>query len=159
MLAWLENSGFSEWLKASWGVPALLTVHVVGMALVIAVVVIVHLRLLRLFDGIAYTALTRLFPVLWAGLALELVTGAALWAVKAAQYTVDVAFVVKIVLIVAGVALTVVLDRAVRRDANSWAAGTLAPQRLALVVPSLAVWCAVIVFGRLTAFLGALPLG
>lgn len=159
MLVWLENSGFSEWLKASWGVPALLTVHVVGMAVVIAVVVIVHLRLLGLFDGIAYAALARLFAALWAGLAVELVTGAALWAAKAAQYTVDVAFVVKIVLIAAGVVLAAMLDRAVRSHANSWAAGTTALPRPGLVVPSLAVWCAVIVFGRLTAFLGALPAG
>ena len=157
MLAWLENSGFSEWVKASWGAPALLSVHVVGMALVIAVVAIVHLRLLGVFDGISYASLGRLFPALWAGLVLELVSGAAMWATKAAQYTVDVAFLVKTVLVVAAFALALILDRAVRRDANSWAAGTAAPRRLELVVPSLLLWCAVIVFGRLTAYLGALP--
>lgn len=157
MLAGLENSGFSEWVKASWGAPALLSVHLIGMALVIAVVAIVHLRLLGIFDAIPYTSLGRLFPALWAGLVLELVSGAALWVAKAAQYTVDVAFLVKTVLVVAGFVLALVLDRAVRRDANAWAAGTVAPQRLELVLPSLLLWCAVIVFGRLTAFLGALP--
>jgi len=156
VLAWLENSAFSEAVKASWGAPALLTVHVLGMALIIAVVVIVHLRLLGLFDGIAYTSLSRLFPALWAGLVLELLSGAVIWATKAAQYSVDVAFLIKVVLVAAGFAMALVLDGAVRREANSWAAGTRAP-RPEFVLPSLLVWCAVIVLARLTTYLGALP--
>jgi hypothetical protein len=159
VLEWLENSPFSVWAKASpWGSPTLLTVHVLGTALVFSVIVIVHLRLFGLFDAIAYTSLKRLFPALWVGLALQLVSGVALWTTKATQYSIDVAFLLKLALIVAGFILALTLYGAVKREANSWAADTAAPPRLQFVLPSLLVWCAVIIFGRLTAFLGALPI-
>jgi hypothetical protein len=157
MLAGLENSAFSVWAKGSlWGSPALLTIHVLGTALVIGMIVIIHLRLLGLFDSIAYTSLRRLFPALWVGFAVQLFSGAALWATKATQYTVDVAFLVKLVLVVAGFILALVLYGSVKREAVSWAADTAAPRRFKAVLPSLLVWCAVIIFARLTAFLGAL---
>ncbi len=158
MLAWLENSPFSVWAKTSlWGSPTLLTIHVLGTALVIGLIVIIHLRLLGLFDSIAYTSLKRLFSALWVGFAVQLVSGALLWATKATQYAVDVAFLVKLCLVAAGFVLTLILYGAVRREAVSWAADTAAPRRYEVVLPALVVWCAVVVFARLTAFLGALP--
>jgi hypothetical protein len=161
VLAWLENSPFSVWAKGSslLGWPTLLTVHVLGTALVIGLIFIIHLRLLGLFDSIAYASLRRLFPALWAGFVVQLLSGIALWATKATQYVVDVAFVLKLVLVVAGFILALALYGAVRREAVSWAAGTAAPPgRFGFVVPSLLIWCGVVIFGRLTAFLGALPL-
>jgi hypothetical protein len=148
------------WAKGSlWGSPTLLTVHVLGMALVISVIVIVHLRLLGLFDAIAYTSLQRLFPALFVGFAVQLLSGAALWVTKATQYSVDVAFLLKLALVIVGFILALILYDAVKREANAWAAGTAAPPRhLQFVLPSLLVWCAVVIFGRLTAFLGALPI-
>jgi OmpA-OmpF porin, OOP family len=160
MLAWLEHSPFSVWAKGDslWGWPALLTVHVLGTALIIGLIVIIHLRLLGLFDTIAYTSLKRLFPALWVGFVVQLLTGVALWVTKATLYTIDVAFVLKVVLVVAGFVLTLVLYRAVTQKAVSWAADTAAvPRRFAFVAPSLLVWCAVVILSRLTAFLGALP--
>jgi OmpA-OmpF porin, OOP family len=161
VLAWLENSPFSVWEKGGslGGWPTVLTIHVLGTALVIGLIVIVHLRLLGLFDGIAYSSLRRLFPALWAGFAVQFLSGLALWTTKATQYTVDVAFLVKLVLVVAGFVLTLILYGAVKREAVSWAADTAAPRRFEVVLPSLLIWCAVIIFARLTAFLGALPYG
>jgi hypothetical protein len=158
VLAWLENSPFSVWAKGSlWGSPTLLTMHVLGTALVIGLIIIIHLRLLGLFDQIAYTSLKRLFSVFWVGFAVQLVSGAKLWVMKATQYTIDVAFLVKLVLVIAGFVLTLILYGAVKREAVSWAADTAAPRRYKVVLPALLVWCAVLVFARLTAFLGALP--
>jgi hypothetical protein len=161
VLAWLENSPFSLWVKGGslWGWPTLLTIHVLGTALVIGLIFIVHLRLLGLFDAIAYASLRRLFPALWAGFAVQFLSGLALWVAKPTQYAIDVAFLLKLALVVAGFILAVYLHGAVRRQANSWAAGTASPRRLDFVVPSLLVWCGVVVIGRLTAFLGALPTG
>ncbi len=161
MLAWLENSPFSVWEKGGslGGWPTVLTIHVLGTALVIGLIVIIHLRLLGVFDGIAYSSLRRLFPALWAGFAVQFLSGFALWTTKATQYTIDVAFLVKLVLVVAGFVLTLMLYGAVKREAVSWAADTAAPPRFEVVLPSLLIWCAVLIFARLTAFLGALPYG
>ena len=160
MLSWLENSPFSVWAKGSslLGGPTLLTIHVLGTALVIGLIFIIHLRLLGVFDGIAYTSLRRLFPALWVGFAVQLVSGALLWVTKATQYTVDLAFVLKLVLVVAGFILMLVLYGAVKQKAVSWAADTApVPRRFTFIVPSLLVWCVIVILSRLTAFLGALP--
>jgi hypothetical protein len=160
MLEMLENSPFSVWAKASlWGWPTALTIHVLGTALLIGLLFIINLRLLGLFDTIAYTSLRRLFPAVWAAFAVQLLSGGALWVTKATQYAVDVAFLLKLMLVVAGFILTVYLYGQMKREANSWAAGTASPRALDYVVPSLLVWCGVIIAGRLTAYLGALSVG
>ncbi len=87
---------------------------------------------------------------------VQLLSGVALWATKATQYTIDVAFVLKVVLVVAGFILALILYRAVTQKAVSWAADTARVHRLAFVMPSLLVWVAVVILSRLTAFLGAL---
>jgi hypothetical protein len=160
MLEALENSPFSVWAKASvWGWPTALTIHVLGTAVLIGLLFIINLRLLGLFDTIAYTSLRRLFPVVWAAFAVQLVSGGVLWATKATQYAVDIAFLLKLVLVAAGFILTVYLHGQLKRDGNSWEAGTASPRAFDYVVPSLIVWCGVIIAGRLTAYLGALSVG
>ena len=157
MLEALENSPFSVWAKASlWGWPTALTIHVLGTALLIGLLFIINLRLLGLFDTIAYTSLRRLFPAVWAAFAVQLLSGGVLWATKATQYAVDIAFLLKLVLVAAGFILTVYLYGQMKREGNSWEAGTASPRAFDYVVPSLLVWCGVIIAGRLTAYLGAL---
>jgi hypothetical protein len=161
VLAWLENSPFSVWARGDTllGWPTLLTIHVLGTAVVIGLVFIVHLRLLGLFDAIAYASLKRLFPPLWTAVGVQILSGLALWMTKPTRYVVDVAFVLKLALVVAGLVLAFNLYGAVKREAESWAAGTASPRRFEFVVPSLLVWCGIVIMGRLTAFLGALPIG
>ena len=157
MLEAFENSPFSVWAKASlWGWPTVLTIHVLGTALLIGLLFIINLRLLGLFDTIAYTSLRRLFPAVWAAFAVQLLSGGVLWATKATQYAVDIAFLLKLVLVAAGFILTVYLYGQMKREGNSWEAGTASPRAFDYVVPSLLVWCGVIIAGRLTAYLGAL---
>jgi hypothetical protein len=156
----LENSPFSVWAKSSlWGWPTVLTIHVLGTAIVIGLLFIVHLRLFGLFDTISYTSLRRLFPAIWAAFAVQLLSGAALWITKPTRYAVDVAFLLKIALVIAGFVLTLYLHHIMKREGNSWEAGTLSPRRLTFLVPSLLVWGGVVIVGRLTAYLGALPVG
>jgi hypothetical protein len=157
MLEALENSPFSVWAKASLlGWPTVLTIHVLGTALLIGLLFIINLRLLGLFDTIAYTSLRRLFPAVWSAFAVQLISGGVLWMTKATQYAVDIAFLLKLVLVVAGFILTVYLYGQMKRESNSWEAGTASPRAFDYVVPSLLVWCGVIIAGRLTAHLGAL---
>jgi OOP family OmpA-OmpF porin len=160
---WAAAIVFAAWtgvIVCSWlaGVPTLLAIHALATALVIGLIVVIYLRLLGLFDAIAYTSLRRLFPVLWAGFAVQLLSGAALWAMKPAPYAVDVAFILKIILVFVAFVLTLALHRAVTRKAVSWAADTAAvPHRFTFVVPSLLVWVAVVILSWLTGFLGVLP--
>ena len=157
MLEWLENTQFSALVRTElWGWPLALTLHALGTALVIGFILIIGLRLLGLFELIPYTSLNRLFPVVWAGLGLQLISGFTLWMTKPTQYVADVAFLLKFTLVVVGTILTLSLYRTVMREAVSWDAKRgVSPRAVNFVAATLLVWCGALVAGRLTAYLGS----
>ena len=161
MLAGLENSQFSALVRSElWGWPLALTVHAFGTALVMGFIFIICLRLLGLFETIPYTSLNRLFPVIWAALVLQLLSGFALWMTKPTRYVADAAFLLKFAFVIIGIILTLYLYGSIKREAASWdAAGAVSSRGTKFVAPSLLVWCVVLVAGRLTAYLGSLYTG
>ena len=158
MLEWLESTQFSAWVRNElWGWPLALTVHAFGTALVIGFILIIGLRLLGLFELIPYTSLRRLFPVIWVALVLQLLSGFTLWTTKPTQYAVDVAFLLKFSLVIAGTILTLSLYGTVKREAASWEAkGAVSSRGVQFVAAALVVWCVVLVASRLTAHLGGI---
>ena len=161
MLAWLESSQFSAWVRSElWGWPLALTVHAFGTALVVGFSLIIALRLLGFFKAIPYAALNRLFPVIWIALLLQFLSGFTLWMAKPTRYVADGAFMLKIVLVIVGTFLTLSLYRTMRREAAAWETeGTVSPSAIKFAVAGLLVWCGVLVAGRLTAYLGPLYSG
>jgi hypothetical protein len=159
MLASLENSPFSAWVRESlWGWPVALTIHVLGTALVIGFVLIIALRMLGLFETIPYASLSRLFPVIWVAFAIECLSGVVLWLTKPTRYVADTAFALKITFVIIGFGLLVSFYRLLKHQAAAWDAGG-APGVIRFVIPTVLVWCGVLVAARLTAHLGALPVG
>jgi hypothetical protein len=158
VLEWLENTQFSAWVRTElWGWPLALTLHALGTALVIGFILIIGLRLFGLFKLIPYTLLNRLFPVVWAALVLQFLSGFTLWMTKPTQYVEDVAFVLKFLFIIVGVILTLSFYRTIQREAASWEAKAAVSSRgVRLGAAALLVWCVVLVAGRLTAHLGAI---
>jgi hypothetical protein len=158
VLEWLESTQFSAWVRTElWGWPLALTLHALGTALVIGFILIIGLRLFGLFKLIPYTLLNRLFPVVWAALVLQLLSGFTLWMTKPTQYVEDVAFVLKFLFIIVGVILTLSFYRTIQREAASWEAKAAVSSRgVRLGAATLLVWCVVLVAGRLTAHLGAI---
>src|SRR6516162_7303591 len=161
MLSVLEGSQFSAWVRDElWGWPLALTLHAFGTALVIGFIFIICLRLLGLFETIPYTSLKRLFPVIWAALVLQFLSGFALWMSKPTRYVADAAFLLKFLFVIIGIILTLYLSGIIKREAASWdAAGAVSSRGTKFVVPSLLIWCVVLVAGRLTAYLGSLYTG
>lgn len=158
MLEWLENTQLSVWVRTElWGWPLVLTLHVLGTALVIGFIFIICLRLLGLFALFPYSALNRLFPVIWAALVLQLFTGFVLWMTKPAQYISDTAFVLKSLLVIVGIVLTRSFYRTILQEAPSWEkSGAISSRSITFVATTLLVWCGVIIASRLTAHLGSL---
>ena len=63
LFTWLEESGLAEWVRmSSIGYPTVITLHAIGMAIMVGLCVIVDLRLLGKFEGVPYEALQRLLP-------------------------------------------------------------------------------------------------
>lgn len=159
MLAWLESTEFAAWIRGDllWGWPFVVTLHVLGTAVLVGFVLIINLRLLGIFRTIPYTSLKRLFPVIWIALVVEFLTGFALWMAKPTRYVVDVAFETKFWFVVIGIVLMLYLYGTLKREATAWdAKGTSASPGIKFVAPTILAWCIVVVASRLTAFLGSI---
>jgi hypothetical protein len=158
MLEWLESSQFSAWIRNElWGWPLALTLHAFGTALVVGFILIIGLRLLGLFGMIPYALLNRLFPVVWAALVLQFVSGFMLWMAKPTQYVADGAFVLKFLLVVIGIVLTLYFYRTIKREAATWdTKGSASSRGVQLGATAVLVWSVVLIAGRLTAHLGSI---
>jgi hypothetical protein len=161
VLTGLENSQFSALMrKELWGWPLALTLHELGTALVLGLIFIICLRLIGIFETIPYTSLKRLFPVIWAALVLQFLTGLALWATKPTQYVADTAFILKLLFIIIGIVLMSYVYGFIKREAALWeASGAVSSGGIKFVAPCLLAWCVVLIAGRLTAYLGSIYTG
>jgi hypothetical protein len=154
----LGSSQFSVLIRTQlWGWPLALTLHALGTALILGFVFIISLRLLGLFEQIPYRSLGKLFPFVWGALVLQLITGLVLWIAKPVQYVADGAFLLKILLIVAGVVMMTRLQKMIAQEGASWDTnGGMPAAALRFVATTLVVWCVVLVAGRLTGYLGSI---
>jgi hypothetical protein len=152
ILAYLDHSDFSTWLLGSnsiWAYPTVLTLHTFGMMVLVGAALVIDLRLLGFGRGIPLTSLRTMFTVIWAGLALNAVTGSMLFVADATKRATQPMFLLKLTLIAVGVVTLVMLKRYVYSDRGEPVV-TGTAKLLALV--SLLVWCAAITAGRLLAY-------
>jgi hypothetical protein len=160
LLESLEASQFSALVKTElWGWPLALTVHAFGTALIVGFYIIISLRLLGVFQTIPYAAVSRLFPVIWIALVVQILSGFVLVAAKPTRYFADSAFVLKLSLIIVGIILTMYFQGTAKREAASWQVNGVSSRGVKFVAVSLLLWCTVLIAGRLAGYLGALPTG
>ena len=70
LLGSIEATEFASWLRESpsiWGYPTVLTLHTVGLALLVGPSWALDLRLLGCAPAIPLRSLERAFPVMWPG--------------------------------------------------------------------------------------------
>jgi hypothetical protein len=159
VLEWLDNSAYSQWAlgESLLGWPLALTVHSFGTAIVIGFIFIIDLRLIGFFRPIPYSALSALFPLMWIAAGFQAVSGFTLWMTKPSKYLSDGAFVAKFSFVIIGLIITWLFSRVIKREAATWQEkGVVSQQGLRFAAATFLVWCAVLIAGRLTAYLGAL---
>ena len=159
MLEWLEGSEYAQWMlgESLLGWPTMLTIHAFGTAVVIGFIFIIDLRLIGFFRTIPYTALNRLFPIMWIAVAFQAVSGFSLWMTKPTKYVTDGAFIAKFSFVILGLIVIWYFQGIFKREAAGWDAGEKVSARgLQFAGVSFLVWAAVLIAGRLTAYLGAL---
>jgi hypothetical protein len=159
VLDWLATSAFAMWVNQSWGWPLALTVHAFGTAIVLGFMFIIGLRLLGLFPTIPYTSLIKLVPYVWVSVLFQAISGFTLWMTKPASYLADGMFEVKFTLVIVACVVMVYFHRTLKREAVGWdAAGAVSSRGVRFVAVSCILWAAVVIGGRLTAYLGSLYL-
>ena len=151
-LASLEASGFGTWLRESgsiWAYPAVLTMHTLGMGVLVGASTVLDLRLLGCAPTIPIDSLDKLFPIMWAGFWLNAITGVALFVADATTKGTTTVFMAKLGIIVLSV---IVLFDIKRRVYGREGSTVVTPWARALAAASLALWFAAIATGRYMAY-------
>ena len=154
---WLAQTPYVQWVQESWGWPVALTLHAFGTATIVGLMAIITLRMLGLFRTIPYSTVQSLIPFIWVALVVQVASGLTLWMTKPAQYLGDGMFEVKMMFLLASIIVTVLFQRIVRGEVSNWDAGRKAtPRGARFAVATGLLWAAVLIGGRLTAYLGSL---
>ena len=157
MFEWLEATSVAIWVKESWGWPLALTLHAFGSATMVGFSFIMGLRLLGLFRTIPPSSLQKLIPFIWVCLGIQAGSGILLWLTKPARYLTDGLFDVKMFFVILGFFMTMQFQKTIQREAAGWdSSGTISRAGLRFVGLTAFAWAAVLVMGRLTAYLGQL---
>ena len=152
ILTSLEHSGVATWIRESpsiWGYPTILTLHTVGLAVLVGANWALDLRLLGVARQIPLTALEKTFRVMWIGFWVNALSGVALFAADATTKGTTSVFMWKLALIAVGVVVIVLLKRVVYRQGAAPVAG---PAARTLAAFSLAIWVVAIALGRWMAY-------
>jgi hypothetical protein len=157
LLHYLADSEFSNWLSVSMaGFPTLIALHSVGMGAAVGLSMAVTLRLYGALPELGPLPLRRLLDVAVWGFTLNLVTGLLLFITRGPEYLASGIFLLKMLLVVIGAALTAVVRQRVKAAVSP--SGALVDDAVARgmsLVATLA-WFGAVVTGRLIAYLSDL---
>jgi hypothetical protein len=156
---------FCEWLAATalsteiqsvgWLVPALQTIHILSIAIVMSAVAMVDLHVLGILSRSQPLAAVahRFLPGIWWTLIVLLMSGSALIIGEPGRSLRNPAFIVKMSMLAAALVLTLFFQRGLRLDILFWekSPGRRAGGRL-LAVVSLVLWVGIVFAGRWIAY-------
>lgn len=153
---WIENTAVSRAVAESgWLFPALESLHVIALTLVVGSISIVDLRLLGLSSRHrpALEIAAAVLPLTWAGFGVAVVTGTLMFTAQPTHYLANPYFLGKFVLLgVAGVNMAAFqLLLAPRLGVAGGLGPPSIPVRLSAGL-SLVIWISVVAFGRWIGF-------
>lgn len=154
LLASLEGSTIATWLREAntiWAYPLVLTLHTVGLAVLVGANAALDLRVLGFAEAIPLRELAGTFRVMWIGFWINAVSGILLFAADATTKGATTLFAAKLVMIVVAVVLMFRLKRAVY--GRGAAEGGVTGGAKALAAASLVLWVAAITAGRYMAYI------
>ena len=152
---WLQDTNFAHWVASSPSLlayPTVLTLHTVGMAIVVGTCAVMDLRLLGVGADVPLTALRGVPRLVWTGFLINAATGLALFTTDAEHKAVQTIFYIKLALIFGALLIYARIRRLVFRRPRALAA-PISSEAKALAVLSLIFWTGATVAGRLMAYL------
>jgi hypothetical protein len=153
LLASIESTEFASWLRESgsiWAYPAVLTLHTLGLGVLVGASAVIDLRLLGAARQIPIEPLRRLFPIMWAGFWVNAISGGLLFMTDATTKGTTKVFMAKLVIIVVAVVVLMSI-RTLAFGERPLSSSVPTPVK-ALAAVSLALWLAAIITGRYMAY-------
>ncbi len=155
MLEWLEYTSLSIWVAESiWGYPIMLSLHIVGLAVVVGIFTVYNFRLLGFFNSLEFEPFLDFFRLAWLGLLVNFVSGFTLFSSQATFYVTNVPFLVKIFSIISGSLLALKIQLRLRSMVKARENRITKPNwedRFYAII-SLIIWTSAIFSGRLIAY-------
>ena len=153
---WLEQTWVGSGVRQSlWLFPAIETVHLLGMAALVATATVLDLRLLGwMMPQKRVSELAgRLLPWSWTAFAAQVVTGVVLFSSEAVKLYDNPAFRLKLLLIVLAGVHALIFHLTVYRNVATWddSPATPAGAKIAGGV-SVLLWIAIVAAGRFIGF-------
>ena len=155
-LAYVEATGLGTWLRESpsiWAFPTVLTLHTLGLGVIVGASVVVDLRILGVASCLALRPLEKLFAVMWLGFALNVTSGLLLFIKSATAVGISGLFWTKISLITLAMVVLVRIKKTVF-DVPRAESLSIPSNARTLALISILLWTAAIVAGRLMAYVG-----
>ena len=153
-LVWLESLPLSVWVHESpsvWAQPTVLTLHTMGMGVLVGACWVLDLRLLGISRNMPLSAFRWVFRAVAVSLIVNVVTGVLLFAQRATTLGTAIPFLIKIGLVIASVATLVPLRSLVLRSDPEQREVSGSARLLAIA--SILAWSGAITSGRLLAYL------
>src|SRR5262245_42151677 len=150
----LQDSAFTDWFLGSdsiWTYPTVLTLHTVGMAILVGASFVINLRILQVAGAIPLHRLQALYRFVWIVFAVNLLSGLVLFVTEAADRIVDPVFYIKMGSIAAALSFGLIVKRHAIDRADPQHVPSASSRFLAAA--SLGLWTVAIVSGRLMAYL------
>jgi hypothetical protein len=153
--SWVESMAFSTWIRESgslWAYPLVLTLHTVGLSMLVGFNWALDLRLLGVAPKMTLTSMNKFFPVMWFGFWINLVSGIILLMADATTKMTSWVFGVKMVFIVIAV---IVLRKMQINIFKRPDVDVMVPHNAkAMAWISIVCWLMATTAGRLMAYLG-----
>ena len=130
-----------------WALPTVLTLHTMGMGVLVGASWVLDLRLLGVGRNVPLSSYRWVFPVLWIGLIINIVTGLLLFIKDPIKWGTAMPFFVKMLLVIASVVTLM--------PARSLVLGGTEGKRDVrfLAIASILAWTGAVTAGRLLAYL------
>jgi hypothetical protein len=157
---WLSETPVSHLFQTvAWIIPAVQSVHILAIAMVMASAIMVDLRLIGVSARSQPVSklIARFNPWIWWSLLVLLASGAVLIAAEPRRDLLNAVFQAKMVLVILAMSVTAGLQRWAGRDAAAWEAARDSARGpnawvSAAAVLSLVLWTAIVGCGRWIAY-------
>lgn len=150
----IQNSDFATALSTSdsiWGYAFVLTLHTVGLAMVMGTSIVFDLRVLGVGQQFPLASLRKMTGILWSGFIVNAVTGVLLFTTNAVTFGFQKTFYLKLAFILAAM-IVGVRNRADVFGSSTALAGRLPGSVRAMAALSLALWVGATFAGRYMAY-------
>jgi hypothetical protein len=156
VIQWLNQTALATSIRESDFVfPLIETVHVLAITLLAGTVAAVDLRLLGVIlkrEKVSDVA-GQVLPLTWAGFAVMMITGLLLFASEAQKSYGNMAFRVKILLLILAGLNPLIFHSTIFRSVHVWDDAPVVPRGArAAAIASLTLWSGIIIAGRAIAY-------